>query len=307
MSIFKKEPHFFFNEAPNEDDSFDFSIYCPHPFTNWSLNPSYQPKGQLKQHTLEGFRKTCDKASIRGAKETNFSIYCIGGSTTYCTEIYDFKETWPHKLAKNIEADVFNAGVGGWGTLQSLIRYSAWGPILKPNLTIIYQSKNDLTPFYNGRSEQDSIMPLLDNITLQMSGQMGNSPKAFKKNNNGIASVYTKYMSPSDQGLSRFSEESYLLTKTRYQMMAQLSQTWGGHVLFIPELIRGGAYLPFMNKLHEAMQFVVKENIGSHYFDIRELLPLQDDYFQDKMHFSPSGCDLFSEILSTQIKKIFIN
>ena len=38
-------------------------IYVPHPFTNWSLNPNYKFNG-VKDHTLEGFRKTLDDSSI---------------------------------------------------------------------------------------------------------------------------------------------------------------------------------------------------------------------------------------------------
>ena len=39
-------------------------IYVPHPFTNWSLNPNYKFNG-VKDHTLEGFRKTSDDNSLQ--------------------------------------------------------------------------------------------------------------------------------------------------------------------------------------------------------------------------------------------------
>ena len=54
-------------------------------------------------------------------------IYCIGGSTTYCDSIKNYTDTWPYllrelynKKSKNL---LVNGGVGGWSTLQSLIRF----------------------------------------------------------------------------------------------------------------------------------------------------------------------------------------
>ena len=38
-------------------------IYCPHPFTNWSLNPKLKFNNEL-DHTKEGFRKTSEQNSI---------------------------------------------------------------------------------------------------------------------------------------------------------------------------------------------------------------------------------------------------
>ena len=139
--IFKKKPIFFYSSKEVSKVSFNYnSIYCPHPFTNWSLNPYYSTRG-IKQHTIEGFRKTDEYKSVEDyfnkSDKNLFKILCIGGSTTYCTEIDSYENTWPYmlnlklsKIKKNCL--VGNAGVGGWGTIQSLNRFQTWGSILKP-------------------------------------------------------------------------------------------------------------------------------------------------------------------------------
>lgn len=309
MSLFKKKSQYFYNNK-GQNTEFDFSIYCPHPFTNWSLNPGYSHQGGEKQHTAEGFRKTSTDDELQKNEEA-LKIFCIGGSSTYCTEIYDYKDTWPYKLQEKLkeatgrEVIVYNAGVGGWGTLQSLVRYSAWGPTLKPDLTIIYQSKNDLTPFYNGRRSEDEILPLLDNVTLQLSAELGTSTKDFKKNNGGVACVYGDQIKPGDDGLERFNEDFANLTNTRYQMITQLSSTWGGKTLLMPELINGSAYLAPMNIIHDKMKNLADQHDNANFFDVRGLMPFQDNYFQDKMHFTPEGCDVFSDLLVPTIRNLF--
>ena len=61
-------------------------FYCPHPFTNWSLNPHSRYDKNLI-HTKEGFRKTSEYDSIIDELElfnNKCDVYCLGGSTTYC-------------------------------------------------------------------------------------------------------------------------------------------------------------------------------------------------------------------------------
>ncbi|SVE00145.1 uncharacterized protein METZ01_LOCUS452999, partial [marine metagenome] len=195
--ISKKENVFYYNQK-KLISGFDNSIYCPHPFTNWSLNPSYT-KNNINEHTKEGFRKTADLDSVSEMVGNNI-IYCAGGSTTYCTELYPFQKSWPFKLNQlvNDKFKVINAGVGGWGTLQSLIRFMSWGPFFKPRLTVIYQSKNDLTPLYNGRKSEDEIFLQYENIMVQYGLKNPYSFRSmFSRSGGGLAHVYTNKINPS--------------------------------------------------------------------------------------------------------------
>lgn len=308
MFNFNKE--YFFYKGSQKDLTLEFSksIYCPHPFTNWSLNPSYAVEGK-RLHTLEGFRKTYDEESTQNFIDSNPNakwIYCLGGSTTYCTELYKNELTWPAKLAskmadKNVK--VINGGVGGFGTLQSLIRFMHWGPLLRPAITIVYQSKNDLTPFYNGLSSEVNVLPMLENIMLPFSMAVATTERSyFKASVRGLAAVYSKKYHPDASNLERYDNKFLMLTKSRYNQMAKLAASWNGKVLFVPELIRPSPYLEKMNLIHEGMHDTAEQNENSEFYDLRGIFPMVDKYFLDKMHFSQDGCELLSDLFFKKLK-----
>ena len=73
-------------------------------------------------------------------------IVCIGGSTTYGHGL-GANDTWPAALQralreKGIAADVINAGVPGYGSHQSLLRYRRDIASLEPDLLLIYEGWN---------------------------------------------------------------------------------------------------------------------------------------------------------------------
>ena len=155
----------------------DQLVFVPHPFLNWSLNPHYKNKNNEYVHTSEGFRKTFDEKSIlkylENTNHDSFKIVCIGGSTTHCGDMEDYKDTWPavlhRKLNEKAKCTVINFGVGAWNTIQSQIRCLTYLSKIKPNLLIFYHAKNDLTPLMNGNLKEKFIMPDLQNITAQFS------------------------------------------------------------------------------------------------------------------------------------------
>ncbi len=111
-SIFRNKDYFFYGSSKSLA-KYDSLIYCPHPFTNWSLNPNFKINGEY-QHTIEGFRRVDNNLSVRDNWSQNkFTVYTLGGSTTYCTELKSYKESWPSILNNNLELIVCNGGVGG--------------------------------------------------------------------------------------------------------------------------------------------------------------------------------------------------
>ena len=301
---------FVYSSNPKNVD-YPNSIYAAHPFTNWSLNPHHQSQGN-RQHTIEGFRKTSNSNSVKEYfQNTDYQtkkIFCMGGCSTYCAFLSEYQMSWPYKLQEknnNMSSEkvvVANGGVGGWGTLQSLIRFSAWGPILKPELTIVYQSKNDLTPFYNGRGTEKELFPLYENIMLQFAAKLPSNKflkKLYLKSiNNNLNDLYTDQILAHPKGLERFSSECLDLTYSRYGMMADLAHTWQGKVFFIPEIMeKSSFYYDYMQLLHQKMQEVAQERDWCDYFDIIDIFPHQSNFFFDKMHFSEEGCEVFSDLL----------
>tara|TARA_B100001093_G_scaffold114152_1_gene106464 strand:+ start:1413 stop:2360 length:948 start_codon:yes stop_codon:yes gene_type:complete len=303
--FFKKKDPFFYGKSDLKDPFFSKLFYCPHPFTNWSLNPLSKNNKNELMHTIEGFRKTSKVNSIKeelSDHEGVCQIYCLGGSTTYCDGLYDYRDSWPFKLRelinKNSKNLLINAGVGGWSTIQSLIRYSTWGALIKPKITIFYQAKNDLTPLFNGRSCEKKLFPLLENVMLQLDTSFNSNPRLYKKNNDGLASVYTKQILADPDGLNRFDDEWKYLYEVRCNTIAQIASQWGGKIYFIPELYSSDtSYFKALTEMHLIMEKVAKKNANSEFFDLRKTFEFNKKDFLDKCHFSKSGTTRFSNFL----------
>jgi hypothetical protein len=310
--MFKRKNNFVYGGSQTIDSN-SFPLYSPHPFTNWSLNPYYKI-GKEFQHTSEGFRRVDDNLSTRSNwSHSDFTVYAMGGSTTYCTELMSYRFSWPSLLNKRSGLTVCNAGVGGWGSLQSFIRFSVWGPILKPKLTIVYLSKNDLTPFLNGRKEEENVYPLYENIMLQMSSKIKlvtrhtDLSSLYSSKNNRLSSLYSLRSNRSVDGLSRFTQEHILATQTRFQMISDLVEQWNGGVLFIPEIIKKDSiYFTKMQKIHKIMEEVNSNNNNTDFFDVRKFLDYRKEYFLDKMHFNEKGCQIFAQLIGNYLEKEYI-
>lgn len=102
-------------------------------------------RGENKHNHL-GFRG--DDISLEKAKDT-YRIVAVGGSTTYGSEVEDFRESYPNLLndylrgAGIASAEVINAGVSGYSSYDNLINLSFRVLPLEPDLIILYQGFND--------------------------------------------------------------------------------------------------------------------------------------------------------------------
>lgn len=309
--LFENKKPFFYGNSSLKDDFFSKLFYCPHPFTNWSLNP-HSRNNKKFIHTKEGFRKTSESNSILDELKlfgNTCDIYCLGGSTTYCDGLKDYSETWPYKLRNLIsqkkKSFLVNGGVGGWSTIQSLIRFSTWGAVLKPKVTIFYQSKNDLTPLVNGREIEKEIYPLLENIMLQYDTSLNSNPRKYKKNNFGLASVYGNDIFASEEGLNRFTHEWKSLYAIRCKMAIELAKMWNGKIVFVPELIsKKSIYYTPMLEMHKIMQEVSASDKSSIFVDLRGKIEIDANNFIDFLHFNELGSEKFSNLLYNEIYKI---
>ena len=309
INFFKKDDPFFYGQSKLTDKFFSKLLYCPHPFTNWSLNP-HTKYNEVLMHTKEGFRKTSNSNSIlEELRDHNneCDVYCLGGSTTYCDGIKDYRETWPYKLRNLISEDkkrfLVNGGVGGWSTIQSLIRFFTWGSILKPKLTIFYQSKNDLTPLVNGREIEREIYPLMENVMLQFDTSLNSKPQNYKKNNHGVASVYGKNIYVNEKGLTRLTTEWKDLYAVRCKIAIDLAKSWNGKIIFVPELFsKESIYYKPLCEIHEIMKSVSLNEENSSFLDLRESMEINKTNFFDTTHFTELGCVKFSNLI---YKKIF--
>jgi len=306
----------------------DSYLLAPHPFTNWSLNPAYLNEKGDHVHTIEGFRKTQKDDSILQLVRDNpnaFKIVCIGGSSTHCAEMELFQDTWPAKLNEKFSPEnnviVFNFGVGAWGTLHSLIRCVNWLPIVKPNLLVFYQAKNDLTPLANAAENEKQLYPDYQNVIGQFSESfVSYFPKwlsyipfffllfYFREYNilqkhYGLLSVYRPKPWMNPKGFERLTGEYrdgiFFRLKTIFNICASLDCS----VLYIPEIVRSSEYKNILDSLYQDIFKITEEFDHVNWFNIKEFYPDSDRYFLDKMHFSKDGCDLFAELLSRHIQQ----
>jgi len=122
--------------------------YRPHPYLCYCLNPDFRSDDGLDRHNSLGFRgDEFPRAKPPGA----FRIACLGGSTTYDTDIPDFRNAYPAQLETVLretygrrEVQVINAGVPGYTTWDSLLNFEFRVLELDPDLVIVYHSTNDV-------------------------------------------------------------------------------------------------------------------------------------------------------------------
>jgi len=104
-------------------------VIVPDPHLGWKLKPNNSSPGH---HTLEhGIRRNSAETAVRPG-----AILAVGDSFTEGWEVED-EETWPAHLEKRIGKPVLNAGVGGYGTDQIVLRAEQLLPVLKPKTLIV--------------------------------------------------------------------------------------------------------------------------------------------------------------------------
>lgn len=282
-------------------------MYCPHPFTNWGLNPNYAPHGE-KLHTIEGFRKTAPCQSLldwladQGAAPV---YYALGQSSTYCTELPGLGQAWPDKLGPALvgrgaaKPAVVNGAVGGHSTYQSLIRFMAWGPLIKPDVTLVYTCKNDLTPLKVSDLQEDRVYPDYQNLIAQYGWALLRSLDWRRPN---IGQVFKRDRAAAsaqdDGGLDRFDDAMLAGVLARYDAIADMAAHWGGQVVFIPEIILPSPYRAPMDRINDALGQVVARHANAVLCDLRPRMPQDKVHFADKLHFTEQGCSVFADVLA---------
>lgn len=298
--------------------------YCPHPFTNWSLNPAYRNSLNELQHTVEGFRKTQEENSIRQMIENNpdaYKIVCIGSSTTYCYGIERYQDTWPSLLKGRLARKnslIFNFAVPHWTTLQSFIRCMSWLPIIRPNLLIFYQAKNDFNPLSNTADDEKYVFPDYQNIMKQFSQALNFKFSRWllfvpffamlelrRIKRLDFSCLYK--VKPDLQRILKFVNEDIINgILFRIESLLKISKTINCKVVYIPEIVREGEYAAVLyRQVYKLLPEITHKYNNAFLFDIKNLMPETDEFFADKMHFNKKGSGVFSEILADYINKTF--
>jgi len=122
-------------------------LYAPHRYLGYYPTPGYE-KG-ANRHNALGYRG--DEIAVpKPAGE--FRIVCVGGSTTYDSDIEDWTLTYPSQLEQELRrrgqsnVSVVNAGAAGWTSWESLIDFELRVLDLEPDLVIVHDALNDVHP-----------------------------------------------------------------------------------------------------------------------------------------------------------------
>ena len=136
-------------EVPSKIQSFrdfvagrELGLYTPRTYVGYSLNPDSPGINSLGYRDHEFPLKR-----TRGVPR----IACIGASTTEGSMAEGGRSFPLHlrnilKGKRSITAEVFNFGVSGWTSAESLINYNLQVQDYKPDLVIIHHSINDVRP-----------------------------------------------------------------------------------------------------------------------------------------------------------------
>ena len=127
----------------------DATYYRPHHYLGYVLGENYA--SAVNRHNSLGFRGE----DIELKKPPGeFRIACLGGSTTYTTGVYDYRESFPYLLERELIAAgydhvrVINAGTPNYSSFETLLNYQLRIDSLEPDLIIVYHGVNELKTRY---------------------------------------------------------------------------------------------------------------------------------------------------------------
>jgi lysophospholipase L1-like esterase len=122
-------------------------LYTPHRYLGYYPTPGYDK--DKNRHNALGYRG----AEVAVPKPAGvFRIVCLGGSTTYDSDIDDWMLAYPSQLEQTLRergyrsVEVVNAGAAGWTSWESLIDFELRVLDLGPDLVIIHDALNDIHP-----------------------------------------------------------------------------------------------------------------------------------------------------------------
>lgn len=119
----------------------------PHRYLGHYPTPNYQ-RGKNRHNSL-GYR---GDEIIQPKPEKEFRIVCLGGSTTYTSDVEDYRMSYPALLQQELQqagykdVKVINAGVPAWTSWETLINFQLRVLDLHPDMIIVYHGINDIHP-----------------------------------------------------------------------------------------------------------------------------------------------------------------
>jgi lysophospholipase L1-like esterase len=138
------------NAKPPLDTRSGAGMYYVHPYSSYAMKPGYT-KREFEKINNVGFR---GDDVIMPKPDNTYRVVAIGGSTTFGVYL-PYTMTYPHYLqaelrkrfaGTGINIEVFNAGLSGSTSAESLHRLFTEVLPVDPDMVVIYHGYNDLFP-----------------------------------------------------------------------------------------------------------------------------------------------------------------
>jgi lysophospholipase L1-like esterase len=125
-------------------------VYRPHAFLNVALREDARIHVYGREIAVNSLGYRSPERPLRKPAGV-LRVLCAGGSTTFDIRAQSNDLTWPSLLERELRrrgqpAEVWNAGVPGWTSLENVISLASRDLDLEPDLIVLLQGVNDLQP-----------------------------------------------------------------------------------------------------------------------------------------------------------------
>lgn len=295
----------------------------PHHYLIYYPTPNYR-RGSRSHNSL-GYRNA--EFPVKKPAGT-FRIVAVGGSTTYTAKVWDNDKTFTAQLENLLRkeyghsnVEVINAGVGGYGSAESLINLEFRVLDLDPDLIIVYHGTNDVhTRFvdpatYRGDNSgrrkpwQAPRVPPWERSTLFriLSRKLGVTRQL------GLRDFITppSAISPTsdsldvDARMNLLSRNPPIYFERNLRNMVAVSREHGVNIMFATwaysPLLGGYAATDYYQRGYREANDVVRQVAESRsvsLFDFAAQMPADPRYWADGRHVNEAGAELKAKLFA---------
>ena len=290
----------------------------------YELNPNWTSSDGKTHHNSLGFR---GREVAPRKRPGCVRIVCMGESTTYCTGIADDRDTYPARLEAHLRAlhpnrdiEVVNAGIGGFTSIENLLRFHFHVAPLTPDLVIYYYTHNDVRPRH---------LPSLSRDYREFSRSWFEPPRVGGLKGwlsrrralwgNNIGGVVRRFAENAErQHRNNVAANPPYAFRANITALALMVRAAGARLLFVNppyrnlrNFIAGESGNPAFRGVFEHRN-VIEELGRTHGFPVYDLardMPYPDDpdgfpneHYRDPVHVNERGAELMGKLIAEAVE-----
>ncbi|MER9822378.1 SGNH/GDSL hydrolase family protein [Mesorhizobium sp. M0115] len=287
----------------------------PNPYTLYELNPVWHSGNGRSRHNSLGFR---GPETAMPKPEQCLRVVCMGESSTYCTGIEDDSRTYPHRLGEylrdlkpGVEIDIVNAGVGGYTSVENVLRLLFHVAPLSPNLIVYYYTHNDVHP----RRLEGLSRDYNQYSCSWFEPPSGGGLSGWFKRRQNLATAYVgnivRRRGDGRRNSKHIAHNPPDAFRANFSALVVLAEAAGASVLFVnPNYRQEDPNDPAANAVWEHRRIVedIAKRTGASVVDLHGSLPYLcqrsetlDRNYYDEVHFTEKGADSAARIVANAI------